>query len=77
MPMPLSRTASGDLGVQVLMPDWSKYGRSQDTALLAEVRALREDNRAQASAIVSLNTEINRRFQRWDGNGLPETRVTA
>lgn len=45
--------------------------------LLAEIRALRQDNQAQASAIVQLQNRLVKLHERWDGNGIPETRVTA
>ncbi len=43
-----------------------------------EVRALREDNRAQARAMAELQARMTRLLERWDGDGMPETRaVTA
>lgn len=78
--MPLSRGADGKLGVvaQVQMPDWSQYGRSDNSAaLVAEVRALREDNQAQARALVQANQRMTKILERWDGNGVPDTRVEA
>ena len=59
--MPLTRTASGDLGVQVqmpAMPNWAEYGRSSDAALVAEIQALRAEVqglRAEARA-TAVNT---------------------
>jgi len=78
--MPLARTSSGDLGVQVQMPDWSQYGRgdsNNNAALVAEIRALREDNQAQARALVQMQNRMTKVLERWDGNGIPEERVTA
>jgi phage-related minor tail protein len=46
-------------------------------ALVSEVRALREDNKAQALAIVRLQAEMNRTLKKWDGEGLPVERVEA
>ncbi len=46
-----------------------------DTA--AEVRALREENRAQAKAMVALQARMTRLIERWDGDGLPEERVVT
>jgi hypothetical protein len=43
-------------------------------ALVSEVRALREDNKAQALAIVRLQAEMNRTLKKWDGEGLPVER---
>ena len=42
-----------------------------------ELRNLREDNKAQASALVSLQSRVTRLLERWDGDGLPETRSVA
>lgn len=41
----------------------------------AEVRALREDNRAQALALAALNSRMVKLFERWDSNGMPEVRT--
>lgn len=46
-----------------------------DTA--EEVRQLREDSRAQARALVSMQAQMVKYFQRWDSDGLPETRVVT
>lgn len=82
--MPLTRGPDGKLGVvaQVQMPDWSQYGRSGGSGgntevLVAEIRALRKDNQAQARALVQLQQRMLKITERWDGNGLPETRVVA
>jgi len=42
-----------------------------------EIRGLREDNKVQARAMVQLQTRMNRLFERWDGDGMPETRVVT
>lgn len=47
------------------------------SAVVDEVRALREENQVQSRAIVALQSRLTRLFERWDGSGLPETRVTA
>lgn len=52
-------------------------GGADNTALLAELRALRADNRAQAGALVRLQGEVAKLLKRWDGNGMPEQRVTS
>lgn len=44
-----------------------------DTA--AEVRQLREENRAQSRAMVTLQTRMTRLLEQWDGDGLPESRM--
>ena len=51
----------GDLGVEV-------------RALRAELAQLREDQRAQASATLSLQRQTAKIIQRWDGDGLPHER---
>lgn len=73
--MPLRRGPDGSLGV-VAAIDYRQFGRGND-ALVAEIRTLREENRAQASAIVNLNQRMTKIFERWDGNGLPTERVEA
>jgi hypothetical protein len=45
--------------------------------VVGEIRAMRDENRAQASAIVQLNARLLKLHERWEGNGMPETRVTA
>jgi len=78
--MPLRRGVDGSLGVVAQMPDWHLYGRTDSgnsAALVAEIRALREDNQAQARALVQLQQRMLKITERWDGNGLPETRVVA
>lgn len=52
-------------------------GGGGSDALAAEVRALREDQRAQAGEIVRLNARIARLLERWDGGGLPQQRQEA
>lgn len=52
-------------------------GSGGDTAALeAEVRTLREENRAQARALVQMQTRMTRLLERWDAVGMPTTRVT-
>lgn len=53
-------------------------GDSDNNAeLVAEVRALREDNRAQARAITQLQQRMVKVIERWDNTGLPEERVVT
>jgi tetrahydromethanopterin S-methyltransferase subunit B len=40
-----------------------------------EVRYLREDNRAQASALVAINARLTKLMERWDRDGMPAVRV--
>ena len=58
------------------------YTASQTQRMLAggadtaeEVRQLREDSRAQARALVSMQAQMVKYFQRWDSEGLPSTRL--
>jgi hypothetical protein len=51
----------GDFGVEV-------------RALRVELAQLREDQRAQASATLSLQRQTAKIIQRWDGDGLPHER---
>lgn len=46
-------------------------------AMIAEVRGLREDNQAQARAMVQLQAKMNKLMERWDSDGLPEVRAVA
>lgn len=49
-------------------------GNSNNDALLAELRAAREDRREQAGQIVRLSAEVARLLKRWDASGMPKTR---
>jgi hypothetical protein len=49
----------------------------QSTSVAEEMKGLREDNRAQSRAIVSLQARMTRLLERWDGDGLPEERVVS
>jgi len=48
-----------------------------DGRLAEELKQLREENRAQARALVALQTRIARLLERWDGDGIPEERAMA
>jgi coenzyme F420-reducing hydrogenase delta subunit len=39
-----------------------------------EIRALREENRIQSRAMVSMQSRMTRMIERWDGDGLPNER---
>ena len=67
--MPLTNVG-GSLGVRFA-------GDSANSALVSEIKSLREDNRAQALAIAQLNARMVKLLERWDGSGMPETRVTT
>lgn len=58
------------------------YNAGQTNAMIngevaVELRNLREENKAQASAMVGLQARVTRLLERWDGDGLPETRAVA
>ncbi|QIL69560.1 hypothetical protein G7048_03725 [Diaphorobacter sp. HDW4B] len=59
---------------RALMAALQNGGSGSDGELLKEVRALREDNRAQAGEIVRLNLRIAKIVERWEGGGLPPQR---
>lgn len=42
-----------------------------------ELRVLREENAAQARALVALQARMTRLLERWDGDGMPEVRAVA
>jgi tape measure domain-containing protein len=46
-------------------------------AVANELRALREENRAQARSIAQMQSRMARVLERWDGDGMPSTRVEA
>lgn len=48
---------------------------ARDGALVAEIRGLREENQAQARAMVQMQTRLTKLMERWDGSGMPDTRV--
>ena len=52
-------------------------GGAGNSELVSEVRSLREENRAQAGEIARLNLRIAKALERWDGDGMPETRKVA
>jgi len=47
---------------------------SSDPSVVAELRALRDDNKAQAGEIARLNLRVAKLLERWEGDGLPPTR---
>lgn len=76
--MPLKRGADGSLGVQASI-DLSQFQRNNSNgaeALTAEIRNLREDNRAQARSMVAMQQRMTKILELWNGTGLPEARVT-
>jgi hypothetical protein len=65
-----SGTAGGEIAYSTSM-----VTAQADTA--GEVRALREENRAQAATIARLLSSMNRITERWDRDGLPGERIEA
>ncbi|WP_375577099.1 tape measure protein [Paracidovorax oryzae] len=60
---------------RALMAAIDAGGQGTDgAALVAEVRALRDDNRQQAGEILRLNARITKLLERWDGDGTPPQR---
>lgn len=60
------------------------YNASQTSRILTggddvvvEIRNLREENKVQSRALVNLQNRVTRLLERWDGDGLPETRVVT
>jgi hypothetical protein len=50
-------------------------GGNANAELVAELRALRADNQAQAAAMVNMQRELNKLMLRWDSQGMPEERI--
>lgn len=52
-------------------------GASSTALLIEEISALRVDNQAQARAIVQLQSRLTKVVERWDIDGIPETRAVV
>lgn len=52
-------------------------GASSTAMLIEEISALRVDNQAQARAIVQLQSRFTKVVERWDIDGIPETRAVV
>ncbi|MDO9106150.1 MAG: tape measure protein [Methylovulum sp.] len=52
----------------------SLLGGSGGDDIIGELRSMREDQRAQAKAVVALQSRMTRVIERWEGDGLPSTR---
>jgi len=52
-------------------------GASSTAVLIEEISALRVDNQAQARAIVQLQSRLTKVVERWDIDGIPETRAVV
>lgn len=46
-------------------------------SVVGELRALRSENAAQARSIAQLQARMTKLLERWDGAGIPETRIAA
>lgn len=49
--------------------------QQNSVALVAEIKALRDDNAAQARAMVQLQQRLTKLMERWDSNGVPSQRI--
>ena len=49
-------------------------GGRQDMSVASEVRGLREENRVQSRAMVSMQSRMTRIIEQWNGDGLPQER---
>jgi phage-related minor tail protein len=72
----------GEAGPEAIMPLVNINGSlgvrsAGGDATAAEIRALREEQRAQSSAFVKLMQRLTKLQERWDATGMPETRVVA
>lgn len=64
-------------GEAVVPAAYNPVNGGSNAELVAEIRALREENKVQALRLVQLSTEMNKRFKDWDASGLPQERVEA
>lgn len=55
----------------------SDSGSGDNSALVAELRQLRDENRAQAGTVARLLNELSRIQSRWDRDGMPNARLEA
>lgn len=72
----------GEAGPEAIMPLTNVNGRlgvrsASNDATASEIRALREENKAQALSMVKLQQRFTKIIERWDGNGMPELRAVA
>ena len=75
----LSQTATTD-GLELTPTSTTSglmSGASSTAVLIEEISALRIDNQAQARAIVQLLSRFTKVVERWDLDGLPETRAVV
>jgi tape measure domain-containing protein len=73
----------GERGPELEMTGPARYMSNNDLSSMMggnnneEIKQLREDNKVQMRALVSLQSRMTRLLERWDGNGLPEERAVA
>lgn len=75
----------GEAGPELEVTGPARYYSAAETAALmgggaevaAELRYLREENRAQSRAIIGLQNRMTKLLEQWDGDGLPATREVA
>jgi len=53
------------------------FGKGGSGDITSEIRALREQNAAQARALVKLNLRVAKVLEQWDGDGIPEERAVS
>jgi hypothetical protein len=73
----------GERGPELEMTGPARYMSNANLAAMMgggsneEIRALREENKVQMRALVSLQNRMTKLLERWDGDGLPEERAVA
>jgi hypothetical protein len=73
----------GERGPELEMTGPARYMSNANLASMMnngsgeEIKALREENKVQMRALVSLQSRMTRLLERWDGDGLPEERAVA
>jgi hypothetical protein len=73
----------GERGPELEMTGPARYMSNANLAAMMgngsneEIKALREENKVQMRALVSLQNRMTKLLERWDGDGLPEERAVA
>lgn len=76
--VPYDMTARIHEGEAIIPKKYNPYaGGSLNAKMEQLISQLISDNRAQAGEIIRLNARVTRLLERWDGDGLPETREVA
>ena len=55
----------------------ARMAEPQDNSTGTEIIRLREENRAQAAAFAGFMSRCAKVLEKWEGDGMPETRATA